>query len=229
MGDTLLSTCWFFQTTSPFSRKLCLLGCSSKLKDRRKKSGALGTAVVILTPKEMNSSTGHKNQYTPQLPSQIPHVIQVLPQRIASLLSSTHKTQAGVCLSRDTEEKKYIHTYSFSTLPSAVLRLPTKSGHNTSKSSLLCDPAGTISHAQRSSLATAAKQHIHSCKSKCFSTALQMQNHKGKLGQQAALVGKRRAHWCTAPTGHWQHPAHSNCIAEGCWAQVPHPFSVQEP
>lgn len=56
LGDTLLSTCYFFHNISQFSRKLCILGCFSHLRDRRKKPGVLGTAVMILSPKEYTKS-----------------------------------------------------------------------------------------------------------------------------------------------------------------------------
>lgn len=130
LGDTLLSTCWFFHTISQRCRKLCVLGCFSQLRDRGKKSGALGTAVMILTPKETKSTTVHKNQYTPQLQSQILHVMEVLLQQIASCRQTgcytahTRDTSRNSCLSRDSErkkKKKYIHTLLAHHLSSAVI------------------------------------------------------------------------------------------------------------
>lgn len=126
LGDTLLSTCWFFHTISQRCRKLCVLGCFSQLRDRGKKSGALGTAVMILTPKETKSTTVHKNQYTPQLQSQILHVMEVLLQlQTDRLWHSTHTRHKQELLSfkrqREKKKKKYIHTLLAHHLSSAVI------------------------------------------------------------------------------------------------------------
>lgn len=238
LGDTLLSTCWFFHTISQRCRKLCVLGCFSQLRDRGKKSGALGTAVMILTPKETKSTTVHKNQYTPQLQSQILHVMEVLLQQIASCRQTgcytahTRDTSRNSCLSRDSErKKKKIHTHSSSTPPQQRSDSPQSRGITPPKAVCFVPQQETFqTHAQSSSLATAAKQHVEQLRQQAlldkFPTARAI---KGSLLSTAVPPGKQRARWHAALTGHQQHPACSSCTVEGCWAQPNSPLTLSQP
>jgi len=136
LGDTLLSACYFFHTISQFSRKLCIFGCSSQLGDIGKKSGALGTAVMMLIPKDEEQHTKSIHPSTAVTNSACD---VVLLQQTASckqvVVYHTQSTSRNPCLSRDTKGRKknkniYTHSLLARHLSSAAIPHKVRASHH---------------------------------------------------------------------------------------------------
>lgn len=146
----------------------------------------------------------------------------------------THETQAGTLVFQETargKKKKKIHTHSSSTPPQQRSDSPQSRGITPPKAVCFVPQQETFqTHAQSSSLATAAKQHVEQLRQQAlldkFPTARAI---KGSLLSTAVPPGKQRARWHAALTGHQQHPARSSCTVEGCWAQPNSPLTLSQP